>query len=150
MDIKELNFLGVCVFFGLVLKSSAHWTGAVVIYLQLVRFGSHTGAVYIVLCKRSGRGILTFVVEIYCIISGRVQGVRFRDYAQVSATELGLAGWVKNQFDGTVAVCAQGLPDTLKEYVEYLHEGSLSAQVDAVSVDWRTAKTLYEDFSIKF
>lgn len=76
--------------------------------------------------------------------------MRFRDYAQVSATELGLAGWVKNQTDGTVAVCAQGLPDTLKEYVEYLHEGSLSAQVDAVSVDWRTAKTLYEDFSIKF
>ena len=90
------------------------------------------------------------MVEIYCIVSGNVQGVRYRDYVQVSAGELGLAGWVKNLPDGTVAVCAQGLPDTLKEFVEYLHEGSLGARVDAVSVDWRTAKKIYDEFSILF
>lgn len=84
------------------------------------------------------------------MVSGKVQGVRYRDYAQVSAGELGLCGWVKNQSDGTVAVCAQGLPDALKEYVEYLHEGSLNAKVEAVSVDWRTAKVRFEDFSIQF
>ena len=89
-------------------------------------------------------------MEIYCIVSGEVQGVRYRDYAQVSAGELGLAGWVKNLPDGTVAVCAQGLPDTLKEYVEYLHEGSLHAKVEAVSIDWRTARVVYDDFSIQF
>lgn len=90
------------------------------------------------------------MIEIYCIVSGKVQGVRYRDYTQVSANELGLCGYAKNLDDGTVAVCAQGLPDTLKEFVEYLHEGSLNAKVDAVSVDWRTAKNLYDDFSIKF
>jgi len=90
------------------------------------------------------------MVEIYCVISGKVQGVRYRDYVQVSATQLGLVGWVRNAPDGTVEVCAQGLPDTLKEFVEYLHEGSLNAKVEAVSVDWRTAKTVFEDFSIQF
>lgn len=90
------------------------------------------------------------MMEIYCIVSGKVQGVRFRDYAQVSASELGLSGWVRNMPDGTVTVCAQGLPDILKEYVEYLHEGSLRAQVEAVSVDWRTARVSYDDFSIQF
>jgi len=90
------------------------------------------------------------MVEIYCIVSGKVQNVRYRDYVQVSAGELGLCGWVKNLSDGTVAVCAQGLPDELKDFVEYLHEGSLNARVDAVSVDWRTARKLYEDFSIHF
>lgn len=90
------------------------------------------------------------MMEIYCVVSGKVQGVRFRDYAQVSANELGLKGWVKNMPDGTVTVCAQGLPDILKEYVEYLHEGSLQAKVEAVSVDWRTAKLTFEDFSIYF
>jgi len=89
-------------------------------------------------------------MEIYCIISGQVQGVRYRDYAQVSAGELSLNGWVKNLPDGTVAVCAQGLPDCLKEYVEYLHEGSLNAKVEGVSIDWRTAKKTFEDFSIHF
>jgi acylphosphatase len=90
------------------------------------------------------------MVEIYCVISGQVQGVRYRDYCQVSAGELGLTGWVKNLPDGTVAVCAQGLPDTLKEFVEYLHEGSLSARVEAVSVDWRTANKLYDEFSVLY
>ncbi len=90
------------------------------------------------------------MIEMYCVISGDVQNVRYRDYAQVSAGELGLYGWVKNLSDGTVEVCAQGFPDTLKEYVEYLHEGSLSSAVEAVSVDWRTAKVIFEDFSIQF
>lgn len=90
------------------------------------------------------------MVEIYCVVSGQVQNVRYRDYVQVSAGELGLCGWVKNLPDGRVAVCAQGLPDTLKEFVEYLHEGSLNAKVEAVSVDWRTATKVYDEFSILY
>jgi acylphosphatase len=90
------------------------------------------------------------MVEIQCVISGKVQGVRYRDYVQTSATALAVTGWVKNAADGTVLVCGQGLPDTLREFVEYLHEGSLQARVDAVSVDWHTCKTPFEDFSIIF
>lgn len=88
------------------------------------------------------------MVEIQCVISGKVQGVRYRDYVQVSATELEVVGYVKNLSDGTVLVCAQGLPDTLRTFIEYLHEGSLSARVDAVSVDWLSPKTTFTDFSI--
>lgn len=90
------------------------------------------------------------MTEIYCTISGKVQNVRFRDYVQTSATNLGLTGWVQNMPDGTVAVCAQGLPDTLKEFVEYLHEGSLQAKVEGVSVEWKTARRHYDEFSIIF
>ena len=89
------------------------------------------------------------MTEISCIVSGQVQNVRYRDYCQVSATELELVGFVRNLPDGTVEVVAQGMPDTLKEFVEYLHEGSLNAKVEAVSVDWRTAQNMYDDFSIK-
>lgn len=90
------------------------------------------------------------MTEIHCIISGKVQGVRYRDYVQTSATALQITGWVRNMQDGTVEVRAQGLPETLKEFIEYLHEGSLQSKVDGVSVEWRTAKELYEDFSIRF
>ena len=90
------------------------------------------------------------MTEIYCIVSGKVQNVRYRDYVQVSAGALGITGWVQNLSDGTVAVCAQALPDNLKEFVEYLHEGSLQAKVEAVSVDWRTARTTFDDFSIHY
>ncbi len=86
--------------------------------------------------------------EIKCTVTGKVQGVRFRDYVQASAGELGLSGYVKNQADGSVLVVAQGEPDALKELVEYLHEGSLLATVDGVAVEWGTAGVIYEDFSM--
>lgn len=88
------------------------------------------------------------MIEIYCIATGSVQNTAYRDYIQVSATELGICGWTKNLTDGTVEICAQGLPDVLKDFVEYLHEGSLNAKVDSVSIDWRTAKKTLDDFSI--
>lgn len=88
------------------------------------------------------------MTELYAIISGTVQGVHFRDYIQVSAGKLGLTGFVRNNRDGTVAVVAHGMPDQLKLFVEYLHEGSLQSRVEGVSVEWRTATTLYDDFSV--
>ena len=90
------------------------------------------------------------MTEIYCIISGKVQNVRYRDYVQVSAGIVGVTGWVKNLPNGTVAVCAQGMPDQLKDLVEYLHEGSLQAKVEGVSVEWRTTKRTGDDFSIRY
>lgn len=89
------------------------------------------------------------MTEIYCLITGKVQGVRYRDYIQTSATKLGVVGYVHNLPDGTVEVVGQALPDVLKEFVEYLNEGSLQAKVHGVSVDWRTRKTVYDDFAIK-
>lgn len=88
------------------------------------------------------------MTELYAIVTGTVQGVRFRDFVQVSATTLGLTGFVRNNTDGTVTVVAHGLPDELKSFVEYLHEGSLQAKVEGVSVEWRTARATYDDFSV--
>jgi acylphosphatase len=90
------------------------------------------------------------MMEINCIVTGKVQGVRYRDYIQTAATELKLTGWVRNLPDGTVSVVAQGEPDVLKAFVEYLHEGSLQAKIEGVAVEWRTTKRQDDDFSIKF
>lgn len=86
--------------------------------------------------------------EIQCVVSGQVQGVAYRVYAQDAASELGIFGYAKNRADGTVFVLAQGERDTLREFVEYLHEGSLMARVDSVSVDWGTCSRVYDDFGI--
>ncbi len=88
------------------------------------------------------------MTEMNCIVTGEVQNVAYRTYVQDSATELNLTGWVKNLPDGSVEVVVQGMPDELKDFVEYLHEGSLRAKVEAVAVDWRTVKTVYDEFSI--
>jgi acylphosphatase len=90
------------------------------------------------------------MTEMNCVITGVVQGVRYRDYVQNAAGELGLVGYVRNNTDGTVQVVAQGEPEVLRAFVEYLHEGSVLSSVESVSVDWGTARNLLEDFSVKY
>ena len=88
------------------------------------------------------------MTELYAIVTGKVQGVWYRDFVQVSAGELKLTGFVRNNRDGSVTVVAHGLPDDLKLFVEYLHEGSLQSKVEGVAVQWHTATVKYDDFSV--
>lgn len=90
------------------------------------------------------------MVEIHCIVSGKVQGVAYRVYAQDAAMTLEVGGYVRNLSDGKVEVVAQGDPTVLKEFIEYLHEGSLMAEVSAVAVEWSSVKKEYQDFSILY
>lgn len=91
---------------------------------------------------------LVCMVEIQCTIIGRVQRVGFRDFVQEAANKLKLFGLVKNNQDGSVFVLAQGDPETLREFVEYLHEGSTLSKVEGVGVEWGTVNKVYEDFSL--
>ncbi len=88
------------------------------------------------------------MLEINCIACGKVQGVSYRVYVQDSATKLDLVGYVKNLPDGKVEVVAQGTIDILKDFIEYLHEGSLMANVESIAVDWATPKVTYDEFSV--
>ena len=88
------------------------------------------------------------MIEMLCVVNGRVQGVAFRAYVQEAATELAVVGYVRNLPDGSVEVVAQGEPDTLKALVEYLHEGSLMAVVENVAVEWRSASKTFAEFSV--
>lgn len=90
------------------------------------------------------------MIEMCCIVSGKVQAVAYRVYVQDAANELGVTGCVRNLSDGTVEVVAQGEPSLLKEFVEYLHEGSLMSKVEGVAVEWRSLESPLEDFSIRF
>lgn len=72
---------------------------------------------------------------IRAVVSGRVQGVFFRDATVRRARELGLLGWVRNADDGTVLVHAEGPEPALRELVEFLGEGPPRARVEAVETE---------------
>ena len=57
------------------------------------------------------------------VVSGRVQGVGFRDRARYAASQLGLAGWVENEDDGTVTLEVQGDPDLLGQLFDRIAAG---------------------------
>lgn len=66
-------------------------------------------------------------------VRGRVQGVGFRYSALRKALALGLAGYVRNEPDGSVTVRAQGDPGALADFREWLDEGPPGAYIESVT-----------------
>jgi acylphosphatase len=67
-------------------------------------------------------------------ISGRVQGVGYRDWLVAAAQRLGLTGWVRNRRDGSVEAHAQGERTLVERLVEQCRRGPAAADVAAVDV----------------
>ena len=66
------------------------------------------------------------------IIQGRVQGVGFRWSLHARATELGLAGWVRNRRDGSVEALVRGSAEAVGILTAWAWQGPPSARVDHV------------------
>ena len=64
------------------------------------------------------------------IFHGDVQGVGFRFRAKYLAQSLGLTGWVKNQYDGTVLMEVQGRSQMIDELLIGLRRG------EYISIEW--------------
>lgn len=65
-------------------------------------------------------------------VSGRVQGVGFRDFVERRARAIGVTGWVRNLNDGRVEVLATGTAQQHDTLSGYLHEGPMLARVTGV------------------
>ena len=66
------------------------------------------------------------------LVRGRVQGVGFRWYVEREAHTLGVYGWVRNNYDGSVEVLATGTREQLSALRRKLREGPRAARVDEV------------------
>ncbi|MFL6002425.1 MAG: acylphosphatase [Nocardioides sp.] len=88
---------------------------------------------------------MTKAVEV--TVTGLVQGVFFRAEAQREADRLGVAGWVRNQPDGTVAAHLEGEPDAVEAMVAWCKKGPRRARVERVDVR-ETAATGARGFDV--
>ncbi len=68
------------------------------------------------------------------MVSGRVQGVFFRDTVRRRAEAAGVAGWVSNRADGGVEAVFEGEPERVEELVEFCRQGPSRAEVANVEV----------------
>jgi acylphosphatase len=87
--------------------------------------------------------------RLHAIVEGYVQGVGFRYFVNEIASSLGLTGWVRNRWDGSVEVLAEGQRSQLNKLLYALHQGPRSADVSDVTVDWEDALGEFDDFRIK-
>ncbi len=68
------------------------------------------------------------------LVRGHVQGVFFRETARRRAQSAGVAGWIRNNPDGTVEAVFEGEPDVVERLIAFCREGPRGARVDWVDV----------------
>ena len=68
-------------------------------------------------------------------ITGRVQGVFFRQWTADTADRLGASGWVRNRPDGSVEVHASGAADAVEALIAELRHGPPLAQVSDIIIE---------------
>lgn len=87
---------------------------------------------------------------LHAFVSGRVQGVGFRDFVLTRATVRGLSGYVRNLADGRVEVVAEGRRVALEALLDDLRRGPRGARVDGVAAEWGETSGEYERFVVTY
>jgi acylphosphatase len=82
-------------------------------------------------------------------ISGTVQGVGYRAFAQKEAAGLGVSGYAKNLANGGVEVLAQGSRRALDDFIDRLRQGPRLADVVEVSIVRRRPVAAYGSFEVR-
>ena len=72
-------------------------------------------------------------------ISGRVQGVAYRAWAERQASLLFLSGWVRNRRDGSVEAVLSGPEDAVQDMIERCRRGPALARVATISQEVEAA-----------
>lgn len=74
------------------------------------------------------------VIARHAVVSGRVQGVFFRESCARRARAEGVAGWVRNRPDGRVEAWFEGLPEAVEKLLAWCRQGPAQARVSDVAV----------------
>ena len=69
------------------------------------------------------------------VVSGRVQGVGFRYFAERAARKAGVAGWVRNLPDGRVETVVEGSDGAVEAYLAEIRKGPFGSRVSGVTVE---------------
>jgi acylphosphatase len=89
------------------------------------------------------------LARLHAIVAGRVQGVGFRAFVIDEASDLGVTGWVRNRWDATVEVVAEGDRATLDRLLGALRRGPPAAYVTQVETDWQAATGEFTRFYVR-
>ena len=85
----------------------------------------------------------------HIFVSGKVQGVFFREKTRQKAQSLNIKGWVQNLPDGRVEAVFEGEKEKVKEIIKWSKKGPFLAKVENLELEWQSFKDEFKDFEIK-
>ena len=87
--------------------------------------------------------------RVHVFVSGKVQGVFFRQKTRQQAQSLGIKGWVPNLPDGRVEAVFEGEEEAVKALVEYCNHGPSFARVENVNLSYENYSGEFTDFTTR-
>lgn len=90
------------------------------------------------------------LAHLHLIVTGDVQGVGYRYFAQMKATQFGITGWVKNREDGSVEMEVVGEQASVDQFIRVLQEGNPFSKVSSIEVETLDATPNFHSFKIKY
>lgn len=87
-------------------------------------------------------------IRAHVFVTGKVQGVYFRQNTMQAAEKHNTTGWVRNLDDGRVEAVIEGEEENVKKVVEWCHRGPSASKVDAVEVRYESYTGEFSDFTI--
>jgi acylphosphatase len=85
-------------------------------------------------------------VRAHVFVSGRVQGVFFRQSTQLEAQKLNVKGWVRNLSDGRVEAVFEGEKLAVEKIVDYCRHGPSAANVENIEVNYENYRKEFSGF----
>jgi len=88
-------------------------------------------------------------IRLHATVDGRVQGVGFRYFTQERAVFLGLTGWVRNRWNGSVELIAEGPRSDVEVFLKAIQRGPRVGTTQNVKFDWLEATGEFSGFRIR-
>jgi acylphosphatase len=85
---------------------------------------------------------------VHLLITGRVQGVFFRETSRKVAEKLNIKGWIKNTADERVEAMITGEENDVNDFIKWCKIGPQNARVKEVMVS-KEADTFFEDYEVR-
>lgn len=92
---------------------------------------------------------MTDEARVHIFVSGRVQGVFFRENTRKRAKKLGITGWVRNLPDGRVEAVFEGEKSKVEELINRTKKGPMFAKIDGVEIILEEYKEEFDNFEIR-
>ena len=88
-------------------------------------------------------------VRLHAIVEGRVQGVGFRYFTLENANKHNLTGWVRNRWNRTVEVVAEGQREDSEKFLRTIQRGPRAFTTENVKFEWKTPTGEFNRFQIR-
>ena len=88
--------------------------------------------------------------SVHILVTGKVQGVFFRQATKVVAVKNNVTGWVKNLESGQVEILLEGDAQNVNSVIDWCHNGPANSRVDEIKIKQKEFSGQYSNFEVLY